>query len=302
MDIANIKVEPMSATWGEDTYQVETIQCVADSSDSLDGTYFFMTLPDGTRHHFWFNTSGGSATDPAPGGSTAQVVAITTGATAAAVATALEAVIEAVSGLNSEVSGSTVTVTHSNYGYAQPAVDGGAPTGFTFAVTTEGDTALDLGHLDGDLELMVAEDLLDVTSQQRGTNVLSQIRTGKQVEVTLNLQETAIAQLKKMFRAPGGSLTPAGAGGTEVVGMGTYKDFTQTYNQAKKLYLHPAALSASDKTRDYTFHKAYPILDSIAFSGENKLTVPVTFKCYPKESLNNRVEYFAFGDGSQTLT
>lgn len=298
--VGNVKIEPMVATWGTDTAMVQNITCVADVADSLDGKYFFIYNQAGTKFHVWYNTSGGSAVDPAPAGSTAAVVAISTGATAAAVATATEAVIEALSGLDSTVSNAVITVTQSTAGYVPLAHD--VNSGFSFELVTEGDSAADIGFVDGDIEFSVAEDLVDITAHEHGSNVLSQIRSGKQVEITLTFKETSVAQMKKLLRAGGGAFTPVGANGSEVVGHGTHKDFTQTLNQASKLVLHPKVLGASDKTRDYTFHQAYPMLDAIAFSGENIHMVPVTFKIYPKLTLNDRVEYYSFGDGSQTLT
>lgn len=298
--VGNVKIEPMVATWGTDTAMVQTITCVADVANSLDGKYFFF-YSGSTKYHVWYNTSGGAATDPAPAGSTAAVVAITTGDTAAAVATATEAVLEALSGIASTVSDAVITVTQESTGYVKGAHD--VDSGFSFAVTTEGDSAADIGFVDGDMELSITEDLVDITAHEMGTNVLSQIRTGKQVEVTLTFKETSASQMQKILRAAGGgSYTPTGANGTEVTGHGTYLDFTQTLTQAKKLVLHPKVLGSGDKSRDYTFHYAYPQLDSIPFSGENIHMVPVTFKCYPKTSLNDRVEYYSFGDGSQTLT
>lgn len=299
--LANVKIEPMNVTWGESTAQVQTITCVADVADSLDGKYFYIFNQAGTKFHVWFNTSGGAAVDPAPGGSTAAVVTLTTGATASAVATATEAVIEALSGLDSTVDTATITVTQSTAGVVQAAFD--VNSGFTFGVTTEGDAATDMGFCDGDIELSVEEDLADIVAQQSGSNVLSQIRTGKKVELTLTFKESSIAQIKRLLNLSGGGLfTPVGANATELAGHGQYGDFVQTLAKAKKLTLHPTVLGSSDKTRDYTFHHAYPMLDKIPFSGENIHQIPVSFKIYPKTSLNSRVQYYAFGDGSQTLT
>lgn len=299
--LGNIKIEPMVVTWGADVAQVSTITCVADVADSLDGDYFFLYTPGGVKHYFWFNTSGGSASDPSIAGATAHAVAITTGDTAAAVAIALEAVIEATTGFDSTVSSGVVTVTNSDVGYA-PGPYEGVGTGFSFAVTTQGDTAADIGFVDGDIEVSQAEDLVEIKGHETGSNVLGHIRTGKQVEITLTFQETSAAQLRKLFIQGGNAFTPAGAAATEVHGWGFTKDFTQTMNQAKKLVLHPKVLGSGDRSLDRTYWKAYPMLESIAFSGENKLVVPVTFKIYPDTSKNAYVQYFAVGDGTQTLT
>jgi len=298
--VANIKIEPMVVTWGTDTAQVQTVTTVADSSGSLNNKYFFFYEPDGTGHYVWYDVSSGGS-DPALAGFTAHEVDITTDDTANSVASATQAVIDAIGEFGASVSTNVVTITNAANGYAQAAHDG--DSGFSFAVTTEGNTAASVGFTDGDIEVNLGEDLVDVTGHEAGTNVLSQIRTGKQIEVTINFKETTKAQLLKYLRKAGGaSFTPTGASGTEVTGYGTYKDFTQTLLQADKLVLHPKVLATADKSRDITFFKAYPQLDSIAFSGENILTVPATFKCYPDTSLNDRVEYFAMGDASQTLT
>lgn len=300
--VANIKIQPMSVTWGVDTAMVQTITCVADASDSLDGKYFLIyTATNAIKYHVWFNTSGGSAVDPNPGGSTAVVVNLTTGANAATVATAVAAAIDALAGFVSTATGAVVTVTNASSGYASLSHEG-VGSGFTFALTTEGDLAADVGYVDGAIEFSLKEDLVEVKAHQTGSNTLSQIRTGKKVELKLTFKETSAAQLRKVLRAGGGSFTPAGASGTEVVGHGTYADFTQTLLQASKLVLHPVVNSASDHSGDYTFHLAYPMFENLSFSGEKELMVPVSFIVYPKTSLNSRVQYYAFGDGTQTLT
>jgi hypothetical protein len=302
--IANVKVEPMSVTWGTDTAQVASITAVADVSDSLDGKYFYIySASNAIKYHVWFNTSGGSAVDPAPGGSTAVVVALTTNATASAVATATASALDALAGFVSTASGSVITCTNASAGYATEPHDGGAACGFSFDVTTFGNASADVGYIAGDISVKLEEQLADITAHQTGTNVLSQIRTGKSVEVTLTFKETSVAQLRKMFALHSGqSLTPAGANATEVFGWGESRDFSQTLSQAAKLTLHPITLGASDLSRNWTFWKAYPMLDSLTFSGENVHEIPVTFKVYPDSSKNSRIQYFAMGDGTQTLT
>lgn len=299
-DRTNIKIEPMIATYGENVAQVQKITCRADSGGDLNNDWFAFYLPSGAKHYCWFNVASGG-TDPAIAGATAHEVAIASGASASAVASAVEAVLEAITGIASDVSGSVITVTFEDTGYA-PLAHEGVGTGFSFEMVTEGDAAVDLGFTDGDIECSFPEDLVDVTAHQTGTNVLSQIRTGKQVEITITLKETSKTQIRNMLRNPGAAFTPAGANGTEVFGLGASKDFTQTFVQAKKLVLHPVVLGASDKSRDVTFHKAYPILESLAFSGENILMLPVNFKVYQDLTKNRAISYFAIGDSSQTLT
>lgn len=298
--VQNIAIEPMTVTFGTDVAQVATVTTRADVASDLQNKYFYLYSPT-VKYHVWFNVASGGV-DPNPGGSTAIAVAISSGATASAVASAVQSAVDALAAFVASVNQNVVTITNAVVGYA-PGPHEGVGTSFSFAVSTMGNTAAEVGYVDGSVELSMSEDLVDVTAEQTGSNVLSQIRTGKQVELKISLKETSKAQLKAAFVAGGmGSFTPAGASGTEVVGYGTYQDFTQTLVQANKLVLHPIKLAASDKSGDYTFHKAYPIIESLAFSGEEILMLPLTFKCYPDLTLNDRVEFFAYGDGSQTLT
>lgn len=297
----NVKVEPCNATWGVNTAQVSTVTVVADVADSLDGKYFYIYKPSGAKYHAWYNTSGGAAVDPNPGGSTAIEIAITTGATAAAVATATASAIDAVSGFDASASAAIVTITNTDNGYASGPHEG-VGTGFTFAVSIFGDLAADIGFVEGDIEFDSKEDLEPITAHQTGKNVLGDIRVGKQVNAKITFKETTKAQLVKLIRQGGGTFTPAGAGGTELAGWGTGNDFTQTLVESSKLVLHPVVLGTSDKSRDLTIHQCYAMLEGLKFSGEKIFNVPITFKVYPKLTLNDKIEYFCYGDGSQTLT
>jgi len=300
--VSNVKIEPMSVTWGSDVAQVQTITCVADATDSLDGKYFYLyTALNAAKYHFWFNTSGGSAADPNPGGSTAEAVALTTNDTASAVATALAAVIDGLAGFTASASGAVVTVTNAAVGYSTAGFD--VNSGFSFAVSTMGNSAIDIGLIDGAVETSFKESLVDVKANQSGNNVLSQIRAGKEVEISVNFMETSVSQLRKLFTQGGGNAyTPAGANGTEVFGWGEANDFTQTLVQASKLVLHPVALGSSDHSRDMTFFKAYPMLDKLSFAGDKTMTVPVKFKIYPDQSSNSKIRYCVYGDSTQTMT
>lgn len=298
--VSNVKVEPMNVTWGSDVAQVASITCAADVANSLDGKYFFVyTANNSVKYHVWFNTSGGSATDPNPGGSTPVEVALTTGDTSSAVATAVAAALEALAGFTATASNAVVTLTNAASGYATAPHDGNS--NFTFAVTTEGDTAADVGFLDGNIELAVADTFADIMSHQTGADLLQQIITGKNVTMNFTLKETSVSQLRKVVLASGGaSLTPSGAGPTEVFGLGQSKLFNT--RETKKLVMHPVVLGAADKSRDLTFWKVALNFESIAYSGEELLTVPVTATVYPDTTKNAKVNKVVFGDGSQTLT
>lgn len=86
------------------------------------------------------------------------------------------------------------------------------------------------------------------------------------------------------------------AGANEQVGWGSSKDFTSMLSDAKKLVFHPVAEGATtNQTKDVAFWKAYPLLGSIVYSGENPKLVSISFKIFPDSSKAAAVRLFAFG-------
>lgn len=122
------------------TKNVQTITTVADSSGSLNDTYFtFYTAGNIQGYYVWFNINA-AGTDPEVEGLTGIEVEGATDVTAADLATATRAAINAVSGIQAVASGATtaVIITNTKYGECTAAADGEDETGFTFAVGTAG--------------------------------------------------------------------------------------------------------------------------------------------------------------------
>lgn len=302
MAAENIKVEAMYVFYGENVAQVQKIVCHADSADTpLANKFFYLYLPDGTKHYFWFNVAT-AGVDPAPAGATGHVVAIAANASAATVAAALELVIDAVVGFDSTVSGNEIEVTNTTMGYADPAMDGldADATLFGLQILVQGDSELQLGCVNGDIEVSFEETFAEVKCHDTGTTPVAILKTGvSNVGVSMSLLETTKSKLRVLFAKTGGAFTPEG--GTEVFGMGTFKNFENMFKYASKLRLHPVRLLPGDLSEDWTFHKAIPKLQGITFSGENPLEFPLEFQVLPDETKNARVNYFSIGDGSQNL-
>lgn len=302
LTVDNIKLEPMKVTFGEDVMQSENITCVADSSSSLNNKYFIFYTPGGTKHYAWLDT--GTGVDPAVSGGTGHQVTISANATAAAVATALAAVLTAISGFDATADGAVVNLVGTSAGYAKPAHEGAAATGFSFQVVKYGSSSAEVGYTDGDIEIAQETTYVDVVAHQSGSEVNSQIPTGSAISVTINLKETTVNQLRKVLLGEGNSLIPDGTGvsSTEVMGKGTAQQFIQTFARAQKLVLHPVVLPSSNLSRDYTFWKAFPKISSLSFSGENIQVIPVEFMIYPDYTKDSRINKMCIGDGTQTLT
>ena len=309
MGVENIKVEAMKVIYGENKAQVEKITIRAGvTKTSLASKYFILYALVGgavTKNLFWFKTSGVDAA-PVIADVTMHEVDIsavgidTVQEIAAELATAIAAVVGV---YTSAVVANVITVTHSVMGYVPSAHDAlteSGKTNFAFEIVAQGDSEDELGCIQGDIEVAFEESFIDVTCHAEGITPVAQLKNGvSSVEVTLNLEETTNEKLKKMFVKTGGSFIPDN--GSEVFGMGTFKNFENMFKYATKLRLHPVRLLDGDRSGDYTFHKAIPNLTGLTFSGENVFTLPVTFKVYPAEGINSRVNYFAIGDGGQSL-
>lgn len=152
-----------------------------------------------------------------------------------------------------------------------------------------------LGFTDGDIEISITEDAVDVTAHQEGTNVLSAIRTGKSIEIKLAIKETQTAMMKHILGKSANLFTASG-GSVSVIGFGSYRDFSHVLGQASALVLHPVANAASAKSEDWKFWKAYPMPDSVAFSGENPTILNVTFKIFPDSSKAAAARLGVIGD------
>ena len=82
-------VHPDHASLGAGVAEVTKVTCVADVSDSLDGTNFLLHALGDLHFHVWIDTDDSGTADPAPvAGSTGiEVTAVVTDDTATAVAT-----------------------------------------------------------------------------------------------------------------------------------------------------------------------------------------------------------------------
>jgi len=119
----------------------QQITAVADSSGSLNSTFFtFYVTGNAYGYYVWYNINS-AGVDPAPAGLTGIQVTAATNATANTIAgntrTAITAAVPYVT-----ISGTTshVIITQNFYGAVTAAADGTAATGFTFAASSPAGT------------------------------------------------------------------------------------------------------------------------------------------------------------------
>jgi len=290
----NIKVELMEVKFKQ--VQTDCVQVEADVAGSLDGLYWTFSSSS-TSYYVWYNVDSGS-TDPMPGG-TGIEVGISSGDNADSVASAVVAAIDAVSGLASIIDprkSDRVIVKVLEYAAGTPAAAGDV-TGHMFVSVHLG-FSHDFGFTDGDLELTVDQQLLDVTAHQSGTEILTSLVTGLNAELSVALKEISDENLEILIdNTSGGAFTPGS--GTKLQGFGSGQNFSNVLDKAGRLILHPARLPDNDTSEDYCCWLAYPKLDSFTFSGENPQLINVTFRVFRDEFIDEEVNKVAIGDHTQ---
>jgi hypothetical protein len=139
------------------------ITCIADSSNSLNGTYFTLNSANNERkYYFWYKTSGASVSDPAVANRTGVRIDIPTNATASVVAEKTRDAINSISRdfLSEDNTLPTIKVTNNIEGPADNALPG--TSGFTIAVLVQGqgeDLSLDQVLLSNEPSVGIATDL-----------------------------------------------------------------------------------------------------------------------------------------------
>lgn len=159
--------------------------------------------------------------------------------------------------------------------------------------------SVDLGCTDGDIELTIDDRTVDITCHQHGPDVRDAIRLGVDVQIGITIKETSVAQIKAIFDGSATLYTPLA--GTEVMGLGDETAFSSMFADAKKLVLHPVALDALDLSEDIAAWKAYPVIESWTFSGENPELVTVNFRIFADETKLASVNKVVFGDHTQSF-
>lgn len=293
---------PRNILLGKDTYQAGCITTVADVAASLQNSYFVMHEPvTQTKHYFWFNIAT-LGVDPAVPNATAHPIAIASGATASAVASAAQAVIDALTWVVATVSANHITITYATYGYAyemRDAIATSDKTGFTLTTSTFGQTQVDLGGTEGDVVMTVEEQNVEVKSPQTGNFVTAEIRQGATLGVSFSLQDTSVASIRRAMNFYGSTIVPDNGSGAVLSGYGSSNLFKSTDDVATQLILRPSKLAGiPDKSEDFTMPKAKLKLGELTFSAENILVLPIEATAYLDTSDNAFVNFFSYGDKS----
>lgn len=294
-NVANIKIEPVDVYWKG--AEKECWDFSNATASGLGGKYVVIYNAAGSGFYVWFDENN-TDVDPAPGGGlTAAEVNYAASASVSAIATAFEAVVEALSGIDATIDGTCVCTTRTVDGETTDSTVGNAGAYVSMTKITDGKDVY-LGLLQGDVEATLEEQMTDITAHQSGATLRTKLRQGMTATIAMTLQESDNTLREKLLTyTAGGSFTPSG--GTELFGWGDNKLGESTFVDAAKLILHPVNLADTDYTRDWCFWKAYPLIDTITFSGENPETMSISFEVYIDDSRPTNIRMFSIGDHTQ---
>lgn len=301
----NISIKQMNVFVGTDTKNETTIKTVADVAGSLAAKYFLFHDSSGVKRYAWFNT--GTSIDPAPaGGWIGHAVAITLGASATAVATALANILDVVTGFDAAAVNDLVTLKSTVAGYVQPARDADLAinqTKFSFQISIMGQIKESAGCIQGDIDVSGFEvTKIEVKCHATGGTVQQEIPVGvSKPEISFTLQDTSKSKIEKIFNQMGfGSLTAVGADKAKVFGYGT--SIVGSNIPKLKVTFHPVSLDATDKSEDFNFWSTSLTVDSFTFAAEDVATIPVKFSVYPDDTKHKSINLIMIGDEANAIS
>lgn len=297
--VSNIVIEPVDLAWGN-----QHLVCFDTVAGSGLGGDHFLVSDLTTDYYVWYNT--GASSDPAPGGKTELVeIAILTGDTAIQIATKTAAAINAIVSPKfhaKAVSGEGKVLIELKGLGAVNLAWGAGTTGFTATVLKTG-SKLDIGYIDGNVELTLGQQLFDIVSHQAGTEVLGKLVTGTELgPLTITMKETVAAKLKELMEVAGVEYTPSGGDPVTAIGaLAGSKQFSNVFQYCRSLVMHPTKNLATNLDNDFCFWVAYPNLNNLVISGSEDRKLEVEFSFFLDEQRVNEASKMVYGDWQQNF-
>lgn len=276
----------------------ENLVCIKPTTSLLGGESFI--IPDlDTSYQVWF-TVGGAGTEPTPAsGETLVPVALPASYTLAQFASLTIAALEGFFyNYNPKEDNSELLFEPFDVG-TPLAVAADVDTGFDINTVTTG-FEIDLGETSEGITVTIESSKLDVTADQTGPLVLSQLLQSTSSNLSMGLQQLSVDRLRSLVADGfGDKITPAG--GTELIGYGTSKVGTNSLELAGRLRLHPLRLAESDRSEDLNYWKTVPEVTETNYSGTDKRVLTTNFVALRDEFKPEEINVMAWGDGSQNL-
>lgn len=288
--VNNVAIVPVNVFWKME--QTETLDFAGIAVPALGGRHLTMyTAMDETAHYLWFDVDGMSS-DPSPAGKTGITVDLLSTDSAKQTATKTADALNLIAGFKAEAKGAMVIVKRTAVGETTMTSD--VDSGVVVTLTRRG-RDMDLGLLQGDVELKASPKNYDVTTHQTGTSIVAAIHQGFEVSCTTTMIETQKSNLKEIYKIYGGAMTPVG--GKEVFGIGSAAQGKNMMSEAGRLVLKPVNAEGNDE--NFSIMLVIPVPDSLVFSGENPKTLSVTWQGFVDQNFNSKFNTIAIGDVEQ---
>jgi hypothetical protein len=293
----NIKVAPQEIFFAQ--MQTDCVEVAAETGTNLNSKYWLFSSPT-VDYYVWYDVNN-TGVNPALVGKTGIEVNVAIGASKAQVASAVATAIDAIAELSCIVdpkNSGRVILKVKEYAPGVHAANGDLGANVHNFVPVHDGFFHDFGFTDGDLEISMDQQLLDITAHQTGTEILTALVTGMNVELGVALKEISDENLQRLIeQTTGDAFTPVG--GTKLQGYGSGQNFRNVLEKAGRLILHPAGKPRSEREDDLCAPLAYPKLDNITFSGENPQLINVTFRVFKDEFLPKQIDKVFLGDHTQ---
>jgi hypothetical protein len=282
-----ITLEPMDLFWGR--RQKDTITFVNDTAGSEAGKYFTI----GDADYFWLDD--GIVSDPTPGGAfvNSNAISYSQGDDAATIAAAAALAVDAVVGFNAASSLAEMTYEQDEAGAVTGLVDG--DTGYVITNVITGD-GRDLGG-SGPVEVSFSVDATDIQATQLGTQILDQVVTATNLELSMELLELTKENWDLILGEVIGDKKTVGL--DELTGLGESKRFKNMSQFSRELRLKP--VGSSDDSRNLHFWKVYPIIDNVNYAGDDISKMSLTWRALRDTNKDDKVNLMVFGDGKVNL-
>jgi len=295
---ASIFLEAANVSWG-----AENLVCVTPVAGLTGGEYFEISSPN-VDYYVWIDINDTSV-DPEVAGKTGIEVDVPTSYTVSDYITAAVTAIEAVEESSENVFRAKASTDGLSFSVENIAV--GAPLSAaadgdsTFTVETDkAGFGGSLGRTKEGITVTFEATLFDVTSNQTGVLLLDQIIQGTSASLSAAFLELTQERLANIIGNGFGDTYTPGAG-TELVGFGTSKNFTSSFDTAGKLILHPVRLVATDRSRDVVFHKTVPLPESLNYDGTDSQALECSFNALVDENKRSEISLFSIGDWKQDI-
>lgn len=289
---------------GETKKQSFCITTKADVAASLNNKYFVVHEPvTQAKHVFWYNVAT-TGVDPAVPNSTSHAIAIASGATAGAVATATSAILAALTWVDSstvsDVKHITVVLDVAGPAYAARDGFGTNKTGFTITTSQFGSVPVDLGGTEGDISFTQEPSFIEITTPQTGDFVLDEIRKGMKVSASFEIKDSSVSSFRKSINYYGNTFVADDADSSIVSGVGSGNLFVGMSNVATKIVFRPTTnVAEADASEDFTLHKAVLKMGELTFSAEGEQLIPLEVTAYLDQSKSGMANLYSYGDGSK---